>query len=170
MSPSISAAIIVRNEEAFLGDCLSSIRRDIDEIVIVDTGSTDSTVQIARRFGARVLEQPWADDFSAARNTALEHATRDWILYIDADERLTTPLGSTLRTCRLEDVVACRVLLRPRTGFTSYYELRLFRRDPRIRFRGIIHETVHPAIGSVCQSDGLRVLDTDIGLDHVGYD
>ena len=87
-SPDIGAAMIVRNEERFLDDCLASIAGQVDEIVLVDTGSTDLTLEIAGRYGARIIEYPWSDDFSAARNHALDHASSDWILYIDADERL----------------------------------------------------------------------------------
>ena len=79
--------MIVRDEEKVLGDCLRSIRDHVDEIVITDTGSTDRSREIAGEFGARVLEQPLQDDFSAARNHSLDAATGDWILYIDADER-----------------------------------------------------------------------------------
>ena len=80
--------MIVRDEESRLPACLESIRPAVDEIVIVDTGSTDRTVEIARSFGARVEVHPWQGDFSQARNIALELACGTWILYIDADERL----------------------------------------------------------------------------------
>jgi tetratricopeptide (TPR) repeat protein len=169
-SPSISAAMIVLNEERVLGESLESICRQVDEIVVIDTGSTDGTVELARRFGAHVLTKAWCDDFSAARNHSLEQARCDWILYIDADERLTIPATTALRHWLTEDAAACRVMLRPRAGFTRYRELRLFRRDPRIRFQGIIHETVHPDIDTVCRHDDLKIRDTDICLDHVGYD
>src|ERR1700749_3060760 len=95
--PRISAAMIVRDEEAVLEECLRSIRDEVDEIVITDTGSTDRSREIAAAFGARVLERPWDDDFSAARNHSLEAATGDFILYIDADERLDAACGGTLR-------------------------------------------------------------------------
>jgi len=83
----LSAAMIVRDEEHHLEACLRSIQDLVDEIVLVDTGSEDQSVAIARRFGARVFEFAWCDDFAAARNHGLERCRGDWILYIDADER-----------------------------------------------------------------------------------
>src|SRR3984957_12225351 len=80
--------MIVRNEEHHLPDCLESIRHIVDEIVLVDTGSTDDTVAIARSFGARVEIHPWQQDFATPRNVGLDLARGRWILYIDADERL----------------------------------------------------------------------------------
>lgn len=84
----ISACMIVKNEEKNLPRCLDSIGNLVDEIVVVDTGSTDRTVQIAESYGARIFHSPWRDDFSFHRNESMEHATGDWILRIDADEEL----------------------------------------------------------------------------------
>ena len=84
----LTVCLIVKNEEKFLGQCLDSVRGLADQIVVVDTGSTDRTVDIAREHGAEVHTFAWCDDFSAARNAALEHATGDWILMLDADEEL----------------------------------------------------------------------------------
>lgn len=163
--------MIVRNEEAFLDECLRSIVDEVDEIVIVDTGSVDGTQEIAARYDARIIEQPWVNDFSAARNCSIDHATGDWILYIDADERLAVPTPGALRTATSDaDVVAFWMRFQPRVNYTPYRELRLFRRDSRIRFRGVIHETVHPDLESVVRSDGLSIGQTDIRLDHVGYE
>src|SRR5712692_10620838 len=84
----ISLCMIVRDEERFLRECLESARAVVDEMVIVDTGSQDATVAIAREFGARVLQHVWDDDFAAARNCAVTAASEDWMLALDADERL----------------------------------------------------------------------------------
>lgn len=84
----VSACLIVRNEAAYLGACLASIRPVVDEIIVVDTGSTDDTVAIAQSYGAQVYHFPWCDDFAAARNHSLQFATGNWILIIDADEQL----------------------------------------------------------------------------------
>ncbi|MGO9882155.1 MAG: glycosyltransferase family 2 protein, partial [Solirubrobacteraceae bacterium] len=89
MSVMLSGALIVRDESRVLSDCLASIREIVDEIVVVDTGSVDDSVEIARRYGARVIHHPWRDDFAQARNAALDAARGEWILYIDADERLS---------------------------------------------------------------------------------
>ena len=78
----VSLCMIVKNEEAYLADCLASAKPFVDEMVIVDTGSTDRTVEIAERFGAKVFHFPWCDDFAAARNESLRHASGDWILVL----------------------------------------------------------------------------------------
>lgn len=85
----ISLCIIVRDEETMLPACLASVAGVVDEIVLVDTGSRDGTLALARAAGARVFEQPWSDDFSAPRNLAIAESRGDWVLVLDADERLT---------------------------------------------------------------------------------
>ena len=82
----MSLTMIVKDEENNLSNCLASVSGVFDEIVIVDTGSTDRTVEIARSFGARVFHFPWVDDFAAARNEALSHATGDYAFWLDADD------------------------------------------------------------------------------------
>lgn len=82
----LSLCMIVKNEEKHLVRCLRSVRDVVDEIIIVDTGSTDKTVDIAKVFGAKVYDFPWTGDFSAARNHSLAQATGNWILVLDADE------------------------------------------------------------------------------------
>src|SRR5205085_8623718 len=88
---------IVKNEEKYLRGCLESVQGAVDEIVVVDTGSTDSTIAIAEEFGAKVVHFAWTDDFSAARNVSLDHATGDWAFWLDADERLGKGEGRLLR-------------------------------------------------------------------------
>jgi glycosyltransferase involved in cell wall biosynthesis len=167
----ISATIIVRNEESFLPACLKSIEPIVDEIVVVDTGSTDGTRDIARQFGARLIDFAWIDDFAAARNVAIEHARCDWMLYIDADERVC-PIDRAELDRDLSDskLVAATVQFRPRIGFTAYLEHRLIRRDPRIRFHGAIHETFLPDIDRLIRSGVGRVGRTTMSVDHVGYE
>lgn len=82
----VAAAMIVKNEELVLGRCLDAVVDHVDEIVVADTGSTDRTVEIARSRGARVFDFPWIDDFSAARQFAFDHATTDWVFWLDADD------------------------------------------------------------------------------------
>jgi glycosyltransferase involved in cell wall biosynthesis len=84
----ISLCMIVKNEERFLTECLESVKGVVDEINIVDTGSTDRTVEIARSFGANVIFREWKNDFAWARNEALAMATKRWTLVLDADEEL----------------------------------------------------------------------------------
>ncbi len=169
--PLLSAALIVRNEEGFLAACLESLAGIADEVVIADTGSTDRSRDIARAHGARLLDCPWRGDFSAARNAALDAAGGDWILYIDADERLL-PVDRAAVEAMLApaDMIAARLWLRPRAGYTFYREYRLFRNDPGIRFEGIIHEKVSPAIHRVAERRGMRIGEVELRLDHAGYD
>ncbi|MGQ9712860.1 MAG: tetratricopeptide repeat-containing glycosyltransferase family 2 protein [Desulfotomaculales bacterium] len=149
MNPTITLAMIVRDEEKNLADCLESVRGAVDEIVVVDTGSSDRTVEIARRYTNKVYRYPWNDDFSAARNFALDRASSQWILSLDADEELDTTAGD-LRTVALtgEGRDAFLLPLHNRTSqddesFTRFYVLRFFRNRPEYRFQGRIHEQVH---------------------------
>jgi GT2 family glycosyltransferase len=92
----VSLTMIVKNEERHLPDCLASVNDLVDEMIVVDTGSTDRTKAVAASYGAKVSDFPWVDDFAAARNEALRHATGDWVFWMDADDR---PRGSgTTRT------------------------------------------------------------------------
>jgi len=86
MTTTLTISLIVRNEEHSLGRCLDSVQGLADEIVVVDTGSTDGTREVAAGRGARVFDFPWCDDFAAARNETLRHATGRWVLWLDADE------------------------------------------------------------------------------------
>jgi tetratricopeptide (TPR) repeat protein len=139
---------------------------------LVDTGSNDDTVSIARSFGCAVHEVPWRNDFSEARNYGLDRALSDWILYIDADERLSCPTGKTVgELLPGPSAAAARVRFHPRADMTAYAEYRLFRRDPRIRFAGSMHETVMPDIRRVCAEDGRVIADVfDVVLRHYGFE
>ena len=167
----LSAALIVKNEERFLGDCLASICDVVDEIVVVDTGSTDDTRAIALEHGARLFEFVWTHDFAAARNHALDQTQGRWILYIDADERILPETAATLRH-QLEETDHCAyfVSLHPRQGFTAYPELRLFVNHPLIRFHGRIHENIWPGINRYLHAIGGNIGSSDVILDHVGYE
>jgi tetratricopeptide (TPR) repeat protein len=167
----LSAALIVRDEERFLEGCLRSIAGLVDEAVVVDTGSVDRSREIARDLGARLAEFPWNGDFAAARNHALDLARGAWILYIDADERVTAgerpDLDPLLDDARL---AALTVRFRPITGFTRYREYRLFRNRPDLRFAGVIHETHVPALLALCAREKMGIADSALAIDHLGYD
>jgi glycosyltransferase involved in cell wall biosynthesis len=167
----LAAAMIVKDEAGHLPACLESIRPVVDDIVVVDTGSADQTPAIAAAHGARVFHQPWRDDFAAARNAALDRCRTDWILYIDADERLA-PVGRREVEALLAGAreVAFRLLLRPVIGSTPYREYRLWRNDPRIRFSGAMHEKVVPAIHAVGAMDRRPISPCDLLLEHIGYE
>jgi len=98
----LSLAMIVKNEQQHLAHCLESVRDLVDEMVVLDTGSTDDTVKMARSFGARVESFTWIDDFAAARNASIECCTGDWILVLDADESID-PLDHGLIRQALEN-------------------------------------------------------------------
>lgn len=168
----LSACLIVKNEANLLPRCLESIRSFVDEIVVVDTGSNDNTVEIARSYGAQIYHFDWEDDFSAARNESLRHARGDWILYIDADEAIDVVNAAKIReVITRKDIMAATIrqcIPQPAdniaTAFYSEY-CRLFRFHPDIRFEGVVHEQILPAIERL----GGKVLRTDIVLHHWAY-
>ncbi len=167
----LSAALIVRDEERFLEGCLRSIAGLVDETVVVDTGSVDRSREIARDLGARLGEFPWTGDFAAARNHALDLARGAWILYIDADERVTAGDRAELDPLLGDPgLAALTVRFRPITGFTRYREYRLFRNRPDLRFAGVIHETHVPALLDLCAREKMGIAHSDVAIDHLGYD
>jgi len=167
---SVAAAIIVRDEEQFLPDCLSSLHAKVDDIVIVDTGSVDKTLSIAESFGARIFHFKWCDDFAAARNRGLEEISTDWVLYIDADERVSTPDDRAIAEFLNPEAIAAFVRFRPRLNYTRYREPRLFRRDHRLRFSGKIHESILPAINLLFEPNEPSIARTAVNIDHFGYE
>jgi hypothetical protein len=169
-STSVTATLIVRNEELRIADCLSSIQNAVDEILVVDTGSSDSTVSIAKGFGARTASFHWIDDFSAARNFALELCKTEWTLYIDADERLAASSRRPLKEEVSADWLAADVRFQPRVNYTRYRLARLFRVDPRIRFRGSIHETILPSVHAASEPNRPAIGLTEVRMDHIGYE
>ena len=169
--PLLSAAMIVRDEARHLDACLVSIRDLVDEIVVVDTGSVDETCAIAEAHGARVLHEPWRDDFAHARNVALDACTGEWALYIDADERVR-PASREALARLLSDAAlgGCFVRLVAKAGNLPYREMRLFRLDPAVRFEGVIHENIWPALHRHLEATGRGLGQSDLMLDHVGYE
>lgn len=148
MNNTITLTMIVRNEAANIENCLNSVYKQVDEIVIVDTGSTDNTVEIARSFTDKIYFYPWQGDFSAARNFALDKAKGEWIIYLDADEELLCA-SDELKSLVSRDKATEAYLLplnNPTTDFTGVYNrffvLRLFKNNGSYRFKGKIHEQV----------------------------
>lgn len=167
----LSAALIVKDEEPYLEGCLRSIAGLVDECIVVDTGSRDQSPQIARDLGARLYEFPWAGDFAAARNEALRHVRGDWVLYIDADERLREFSSEALSELLSDrDKIGYYVLLHARPGFTPYLELRLFRNNPLVRFQGVIHENIWPGLRKCRETRGGNIGESGLVLDHLGYE
>ena len=141
--------MIVKNESAHLVDCLESVKDKVDEMIIVDTGSTDDTVSIALCYTSNVYPFPWHNDFSAARNFAIEHASGDWILALDADEEVQCQDSFSFHSMitKEKDKEAFLLpLLNPisdSTGeYNTFYVLRLFRNNGNYKYVGKIHEQV----------------------------
>ncbi len=164
----ISVVLIVKDEEDVLADCLESVRW-ADEIVVYDTGSTDTTRDIARRYTDLVVDGYWDDDFAAARNRALEHAGGDWVLSVDADEVFESQ-GSTLRkhlSRATEDTYGIRIVNTGASSVDGTFEFtakRVFRREGH-RWVGHLHEQVATTDGQVTAGGVLA----GIRLRHSGY-
>ena len=184
---SVSLCMIVKNEEKALPRCLASLKPIVDEMVIVDTGSTDTTREIARLYGARLVEYPWAGDFSAARNAGIEQAKGDWILSMDADE-VISPLDheafkKLLETSNVAWEITTRnymvkvniekwqpndghyTLEEAAAGWTPSNKVRLFPNRRDIRFQNPIHEMVEPSLSL----QEIPVCITTIPVHHYGY-
>jgi glycosyltransferase involved in cell wall biosynthesis len=164
--------MIVKDEEAMLPRSLAAVRDYVDELIVVDTGSSDRTVEIAESFGATILHHAWTGDFSAARNVGLDAATGDWLMYLDADEVLVEGDGPKLRellgrTWRegffmtetnhvgdLEDGAA-----------VAHNALRLFRNRPEYRFEGRVHEQFAHNLPNFPE----RLESSQVRIEHFGY-
>lgn len=148
MEGTITLAMIVKNEAGNLKSCLDSVSGQVDEIVIVDTGSTDETLEIARSYTDKIYHFPWGGDFSAARNFAIEKAGGQWILSLDADEELVSRTGELKRlVARDKHLEAYLLPLNNPTAvstgeYNRFLVLRLFRNNGRYRFQGKIHEQI----------------------------
>ena len=164
--------MIVKNEEQNLERCLKSAAGVVDEMVIVDTGSTDTTLQIARQFSAKILESPWQGDFAMHRNQSVDAASGEWILWMDADEELAAESRQIVReAANHSEAQGLRLVVRnvqPEGELCRYLDLhitRMFRKDVKHRFEGRIHEQVTP---SILRHQG-RVDDIDAIILHYGY-
>lgn len=167
----ISLCMIVKNEEQNLSNCLKNIKSQVDEIVIVDTGSIDKTVEIAKQYTDKVFNFKWCDDFAAARNYSIEKAKNDWILVLDADESVEffnkealdklinfneKQLGRIKIINTLEDAGGKKQL----TEKVS----RIFNKK-YFRYYGMIHEQIVPI-----NEEDYKILDADIVVNHIGYE
>ena len=158
----LSACMIVKNEEEFLPRCLESIKDAVDEIIVVDTGSTDRTVEIAESYKAKVYHHPWNDDFSEARNHSLSYATCDWILQIDADEELEQEdiplLRKTIKSGLYNGVFVAIYNYMPDCLSKLSYK-RLYRRG-KAHYEDIVHNQI------IVEGDVARA---EIRIYHYGY-
>lgn len=161
--------MIVRNESALLARCLKSIRPVADQIVVVDTGSEDDTIAIARSFGAEVVSAPWRNDFAWARNISLDHAACAWVLWLDADD--VVPAESLPKLIDLKKTTPDRVYgftirnERPGNTGSEFVQARMFPNLSGIRFDGTIHEQMMQSALLM----GLALEKNDIVVEHHGY-
>ena len=156
--------MIVRDEAADLPRCLASLAGVVDEMIVVDTGSRDRTVELARAAGASVVEIEWPHDFAAARNRAIDAATGDWCLSIDADEELATR-AIAIDPAAMGMTVTVRNLMAP-GELAAWHDttlVRLFRRE--LRYEGRIHEQITPAIARLGGTIGASA----VQIVHHGY-
>ncbi len=169
----LSLCMIVRDEEQMLPRCLAAVAGAVDEIVLVDTGSSDATVEIARSFGARVIEHEWSGSFAQARNVSFDAARGDWLMYLDADEVLVREDAALLRSLTGRTWrEAFSVSEMNYTGdaedgtAVAHNALRVFRNRPEYRFEGRLHEQIaHRLPGFLPE----RIEATGIRVEHYGY-
>lgn len=172
LAPRLSVCLIAKNEERFIDGCLQSIRGLADQLILVDTGSTDRTVEIARNHGAEVHFRAWDNDFSAARNAALLHARGDWVLILDADEEVSPTHHAALRALLTRpNVIAYRLPLvdvgREADGVSQVP--RLFRNAPQQFYVSRIHEQVYASLELNREKWSMENLFGDAQLIHHGY-
>ena len=162
----ISLCMIVKNEEHFLPGCLRTVQGLMDEIIVVDTGSTDRTMEIAREYGARIYEHPWQNDFSFHRNQSIDYASGDWILILDADEELDPSEHNMIKSViRRKDIDAVTFVVynkiqAGRTGFLNSH--RLFRNRKEYRYSGIVHNQL--LMDGITLTSQLKVIHHGYGL------
>lgn len=172
----ISAVTIVKNEEQNIGRWLQSVKHYADEIIVVDTGSTDNTVALAEAAGARVAYFPWINDFAAAKNFALEQTTGQWIAFFDADEYYSDEDAKKVRPLlerinpRLRTVGVMQKLLnidrdRHDRLISVTYQLRIFRRLPDVKYRGRVHE----GLVGIKEKNRNLFMDEELRILHTGY-
>ena len=169
----LSLCMIVKNEAHQLGACLADAQPVVDEIVVVDTGSDDRTVAVAREYGARVFHFPWMDDFAAARNESIRQARGEYILWLDADDRIMLrdqkSLAALKRDLGPERKQGYALLVSCRNGVGEaavYYQLRIFPNVAGVAFEGAVHENLVPAMTRL----GIPIVKNDTCITHTGYD
>lgn len=168
--PSLSVCMIVKNEEANISDALEGLKSFADEIVVVDTGSTDRTREIAARYTHNIYDFEWIDDFSAARNFAISKATGDYHLWLDADDRIAPAMSGKINELksRFDGKKAFYFVLENHQNnapASSCRQLRCTPLIPGVQFESRIHEQIFPSAIRA----GLELVSTDIVVVHLGY-
>lgn len=175
--PTLSMPMIVKNEAETLEKCLRLARPHVDEIVIVDTGSTDGTRAIARRYADTYDEIEWPDSFSKARNHSLDLATGDYILIVDGDEYIegAEHWQKIRRALHSEGLVGAQLIQHNLLGEEGLVEAnrewvdRLFLNHPDIRFMGRVHNQIQPGIRAYIEANGGHFGKLSVDIVHTGY-
>lgn len=170
----LSLSIIVKNEAKNLSNCLQSVQNFVDEIILIDTGSTDNTKEIAQSFGAKIYDYLWQNDFAQARNYGLEHVNTDWVLILDADEVLNPSIIPQIEKVITKEDVLVVNLIREEIGSLSspYSQLsRLFRRHPEIKFSRPYHALIDDAVLTLQKKEThWQIIDLpEVAIQHSGY-
>ncbi|MDK2991677.1 MAG: hypothetical protein PWP48_910 [Clostridiales bacterium] len=171
--PLISLCMIVKDEQDNLARCLTSVKDVVDEMIVVDTGSSDTTINIARDFGCKVYQVPWNNDFSQARNVAMDKANGEWILLMDADEELVEEDCQKVIALTHEDAEGYFFQVLSYIGeyagpdVVSNLNLKLVRNSEQYRFMGAIHEQLASVITRVNPEAKLKI--SDVRVYHYGY-
>lgn len=168
----ISFCMIAKNEEKYLERCLNSVKDFVDEIIIVDTGSTDNTKEIAKNFNAKIFDFVWENDFSKARNFSLEKCSFPWILTLDADEVLDEKTTHFIKTMTLNsDVIAYTVarkdLFEKEEKNSQLY--RFFQNIPEIKYELPIYESIVKSVKNIVNDKVYKVESSNLIINHYGY-
>jgi tetratricopeptide (TPR) repeat protein len=168
--PGLSVCMIVRNERRHLDELLPVLAREADEVIVVDTGSSDGTIETARARGARVILETWRDDFAKARNASLDAVSTSHAVWLDADDRIdAADLAKLRRACLDRPDTAFLLLLvnesHDPSGVTSCFQMRAFPARPEHRFTGRVHEQILDSL----RATGTRVETLDVTVRHTGY-
>ena len=170
----ISACYIVKNEAKNLAKSIKSLKNQVNEIVVVDTGSTDNTIVVARKLGAKIYSIPWQDDFSKARNFALSKAKGDWLVLLDADEYFTAKTAGNIRQVIRQAQQADGLLIQmvnydvDKAEIQDYfYQLRIVRNQQGLHYEGKIHEELKLSEGKSMKF--FRIPPEMLEIYHTGY-
>ena len=176
----ISQCLIAKNEEKNIGYCLEHLKSVVDEQIVIDTCSTDRTIEIAKSLGAKVFHFEWINDFSAARNFAIDKAKGDWIIFLDCDEYFSEDsvlkLKKSMKMCSKDktvDGIMCQMVNVDKDsnpiGTVKNISPRIFKNKKNLRYRNKVHETIY---NSYLKGGNISVGDTgnDLIIYHTGYD
>lgn len=173
MNATVSIALIVRDEAEMVPGFLESVRGLWDELIVVDTGSTDGTPELFASAGARIFHHQWTDDFAAARNVALEQTTCDWVLVLDADERVSPEfIRAFLSKCDDEAVGALALKISsvmPYGHRREAWVLRAFRRDDEVKYRHAVREDCSSGVARMLARTQRGIERVEAPINHLGY-